>query len=211
MVPTEYKKRVFRHNCYLQSNACLLVLEGEAKQNQAKHNSEAHQLQSPSCPTPPFRSPPQQKYKRNTTFYVLRYANKICNSESITRFPVHLPLLSFAESGGPISMENPPATTIVRGSGSDSLTATLRNSIQALGRGFDVTSDIRLLYCKGATGSRLVQIDEDDTRDLVASDGVVITNVSVDIDGSPGKSGITRTPVYSFHEVIILIRFVYGF
>ncbi|XP_054803303.1 MACPF domain-containing protein CAD1 [Prosopis cineraria] len=99
-------------------------------------------------------------------------------------------------------MDNPATATAVRGCSSDSLVATLRDSIQALGRGFDVTSDIRLLYCKGASGSRLVRLDEDHIRDLVVSDGVVIPSVSVDIDVSSGKSGIKKTPVYSFHEMV---------
>lgn len=93
-------------------------------------------------------------------------------------------------------MENPT---------SDSLFATLCNSIQALGRGFDVTSDIRLLYCKGAPGSRLVHLDEDHTKDLLLSHDLVLPNVSVDIDWSPGKSGLEKTPVWSFHEVIVSI------
>ncbi|KAJ1426186.1 Proton-dependent oligopeptide transporter family [Sesbania bispinosa] len=98
-------------------------------------------------------------------------------------------------------MENPTSKTPT--SASDSLTATLCNSIQALGRGFDVTSDFRLLYCKGAPGSRLVHLDEDpaSTRDLVVSDGVVLPNVSVDIDCSPGKSVMEKIPVCSFHEM----------
>lgn len=104
-------------------------------------------------------------------------------------------------------MEYPP-TTATRTPTSDSLAATIRNSIQALGRGFDVTSDIRLLYCKGAPGSTLVHLDEDHTKDLVVSDALVIPNVSVDIDGSQGKRGVKRTPVCSFHEVIALIPLV---
>ncbi|XP_058756179.1 MACPF domain-containing protein CAD1-like [Vicia villosa] len=84
---------------------------------------------------------------------------------------------------------------------SDSLSATLGNSIQALGRGFDVTSDIRLLYCKGAPGSRLVHLDEEHSRDLVLSREVVVPNVSADIDFSLGKSGVEKTPVCSFQEM----------
>ncbi|KAI4332434.1 hypothetical protein L6164_017344 [Bauhinia variegata] len=98
-------------------------------------------------------------------------------------------------------MENPTTMATTRGSSSDSLSATLRNSIQALGRGFDVTSDIRLLYCKGAPGSRLVHLDEEQGRDLEVSQGVVIPNVSVDIDCSKGKKNIERTDVLSFHEM----------
>ncbi|GKU94331.1 hypothetical protein SLEP1_g7840 [Rubroshorea leprosula] len=99
-------------------------------------------------------------------------------------------------------MENPGTTTGgLSCSSSDALTTTLYNSIQALGRGFDVTSDIRLLYCKGAPGSRLVQLDGDHTRKLYVSDGVVLPNVPTDIEGSTGKRSIARLPVCSFHEM----------
>ncbi|GLT80161.1 hypothetical protein SLA2020_516150 [Shorea laevis] len=99
-------------------------------------------------------------------------------------------------------MENPRTTTGgLSCSSSDALTTTLYNSIQALGRGFDVTSDIRLLYCKGAPGSRLVQLDGDHTRKLYVSDGVVLPNVPTDIEGSTGKRSIERVPVCSFHEM----------
>lgn len=94
---------------------------------------------------------------------------------------------------------------------SDALFTTLCNSIQALGRGFDVTSDIRLLYCKGAPGSRLVPLDEQQTRDLQVSDGVVVPNVSVDIESSTGKRITEEIPVCSFHEVRFLICLVAGF
>ncbi|KAF2578597.1 hypothetical protein F2Q68_00005801 [Brassica cretica] len=67
---------------------------------------------------------------------------------------------------------------------SEALTTTLRNAIQALGRGFDVTSDVRLLYCKGAPGSRLVHIEEGQNRDLELSDGFFLSNVPVDIECS---------------------------
>ncbi|XP_038723732.1 MACPF domain-containing protein CAD1-like [Tripterygium wilfordii] len=93
-------------------------------------------------------------------------------------------------------MENPRTNL-----SSDALTTTLCNSIQALGRGFDVTSDIRLLYCKGASGSRLVHVDEDRARDLVVSDGVVVPNVSLEIECSKGERSIERIPVCNFHEM----------
>lgn len=99
-------------------------------------------------------------------------------------------------------MENPRAKMAsLSCSGSDALTTTLYNSVQALGRGFDVTSDIRLLYCKGAPGSRLVQLDEEKARDLVVSDGVVVPNVSADIECSGSKRSIERVPVCCFHEM----------
>ncbi|GLT52541.1 hypothetical protein SLA2020_258760 [Shorea laevis] len=99
-------------------------------------------------------------------------------------------------------MENPRAKTCSLSCSSlDALTTTLYNSIQALGRGFDVTSDIRLLYCKGAPGARLVQLDEDHAVDLVVSDGVVVRNVPTDIEFSRSNSTFERMPVCSFHEM----------
>lgn len=85
---------------------------------------------------------------------------------------------------------------------SDALITTLSNSIQALGRGFDVTSDIRLLYCKGAPGSRLVHLDEENRVDLLHPDGgVLLPNVTVDIECSQGMRTIETTSVCTFHEM----------
>ncbi|CAA2933780.1 MACPF domain-containing CAD1 [Olea europaea subsp. europaea] len=83
----------------------------------------------------------------------------------------------------------------------NALLTTICNSIQTLGRGFDVTSDIRLLYCKGAPGSRLVQIDEDHTQNLEIAENQVIPNVSIDIDCSKGRSSTETTPILPFHEM----------
>ena len=58
--------------------------------------------------------------------------------------------------------------------------ATAMSVVQALGRGFDVTSDIRLLYCKGSAGTRLLNIDENNSRDLNFPDGLSVPNVSSD-------------------------------
>ncbi|GJR42306.1 reverse transcriptase domain-containing protein [Tanacetum coccineum] len=82
----------------------------------------------------------------------------------------------------------------------EALITTLMNSIQALGRGFDVTSDIRLLYCKGASGSPLIHLDHQHTRNLVFSDALSIPNVSAHVDFSKGQRDIEATPVSSFHE-----------
>ena len=61
---------------------------------------------------------------------------------------------------------------------------TAINSVQALGRGFDVNFDTRLLYCKGVAGSRVVQIDEEHTRNLYLYDDIELHNVSRDINKS---------------------------
>ncbi|KAK1320158.1 MACPF domain-containing protein CAD1 [Acorus calamus] len=86
-------------------------------------------------------------------------------------------------------------------SSSGGLAATLNNSIEALGRGFDVASDIRLLYCKGAPGSRLVRLDEENVRDLrIDEASLVINRVSMDIGLSKENIGRETTPVWTFHE-----------
>nr|XP_043609616.1 MACPF domain-containing protein CAD1 [Erigeron canadensis] len=85
----------------------------------------------------------------------------------------------------------------------NALITTLKNSIQALGRGFDVTSDIRLLYCKGPPGSCLIHLDSQHTKNLVFSDDgfLSIPNVSADVDFSKGQPDIEATPVSSFHQM----------
>nr|DAD25804.1 TPA_asm: hypothetical protein HUJ06_027272 [Nelumbo nucifera] len=79
---------------------------------------------------------------------------------------------------------------------------TVLNSIQALGRGFDVNFDTRLLYCKGVAGSRIVEVDEDHTRDLLVYEGVVVPNVSRDINSSQETIGRRSTAICSFYEMV---------
>ncbi|KAJ8753785.1 hypothetical protein K2173_000039 [Erythroxylum novogranatense] len=76
------------------------------------------------------------------------------------------------------------------------------NAVQALGRGFDVNFDTRLLYCKGVAGSRLVEIDEEHTRDLYLCDGIVMPNVSRDIKNSLASRGRQSSGVCTFHEMV---------
>lgn len=54
-------------------------------------------------------------------------------------------------------------------------------------------------------------LDEDQAKDLVLSDGVVVPNVPVDIDCVRGQRTIERNPVCSFHEVLFDPLFVDGF
>ena len=78
---------------------------------------------------------------------------------------------------------------------------TAINSVQALGRGFDVNFDTRLLYCKGVGGSRVVEIDEEYTRDLRLNDSLVVPNVSRDINNSHERVRRDSSGVCSFREV----------
>lgn len=79
------------------------------------------------------------------------------------------------------------------------------DAAQALGRGFDVTSDFRLGFAKGPAGTRLVDIDETNTHDLFAPGNIVIPNVSVDIRCDKGE----RTHYTS--EVLPFAQVLYGF
>nr|AGZ20102.1 hypothetical protein [Camellia sinensis] len=79
---------------------------------------------------------------------------------------------------------------------------TAVNSVQALGKGFDVNFDTRLLYCKGLGGSRVVEIDEEHCRDLCLYDGLVVPNVSRDIKNSLEPVGRDSSGVCNFHEMV---------
>ncbi|KAL9258206.1 MACPF domain-containing protein [Drosera capensis] len=79
---------------------------------------------------------------------------------------------------------------------------TALNSVQALGRGFDVNFDTRLLYCKGPPGSRIVEIDEDNTWDLELFGNLVVPNVSRDIARTRVAAGRESYGVSSFDEHI---------
>ncbi|KAF5177179.1 Macpf domain-containing protein cad1 [Thalictrum thalictroides] len=79
---------------------------------------------------------------------------------------------------------------------------TVVNSVQALGRGFDVNFDTRLLYCKGAAGTRIVEVDDEHTSDLLACDGLVVPNVSRDIKCSHEPMGRESSGICSFQEMV---------
>nr|XP_016480938.1 PREDICTED: MACPF domain-containing protein CAD1-like isoform X2 [Nicotiana tabacum] len=79
---------------------------------------------------------------------------------------------------------------------------TAINAVQALGRGFDVNYDTRLLYCKGVAGSRVVEINEEHTRDLWLYDDVVLPNVSKDIKNFQEPGGRDGTSVCSYNEMV---------
>lgn len=79
---------------------------------------------------------------------------------------------------------------------------TAKNSVQALGRGFDVNFDTRLLYCKGVAGSRVVEVDEEHTRDLWLYENLVVPNVSRDIKNSQETIGRDGSGVWNYHEMV---------
>lgn len=78
---------------------------------------------------------------------------------------------------------------------------TVTNAIKSLGRGFDVNFDTRLLYCKGVAGSRIVEVDEEHTKDLFISDDLIAPSVSRDIRFFQENGGRESPGVCSFNEM----------
>ena len=75
-------------------------------------------------------------------------------------------------------------------------------AIGSIGRGYDICNDLRLKYCKGEpVNSRLIEIDEDDGREVVLPDGVSIPNVSKSIKCDKGERTRFRSDVLSFQQV----------
>lgn len=78
---------------------------------------------------------------------------------------------------------------------------TIRSSILALGRGFDANYDTRLLYCKGVGGARVVEVDEQHTRDVLAFEGMVVPGVSKDVRCLPECHSRQSSGVCTYTEV----------
>ncbi|KAG6489626.1 MACPF domain-containing protein CAD1-like [Zingiber officinale] len=104
-------------------------------------------------------------------------------------------------SGGVVGMEGTRVVAPVA-----SMIASLANVVQALGRGFDVTADARLLYCKGPPGSRLVLLDDSRAGSLVFMDGGIdrqnrLPSVPSGVKISKGSHRREHSRVFSFHQM----------
>ncbi|KAK2982215.1 hypothetical protein RJ640_024960 [Escallonia rubra] len=75
-------------------------------------------------------------------------------------------------------------------------------AIQSIGCGYDVSLDLRLKYCKGdSTNPRLIEIDEDQGREVVLPGKIVIPNVSKMIKCDKGERTRFRSDVLSFQQM----------
>ncbi|KAM7252449.1 hypothetical protein ACFE04_024332 [Oxalis oulophora] len=75
-------------------------------------------------------------------------------------------------------------------------------AIGSIGRGYDITEDIRLKYCKGdLENSRLIVIDEDAGREIVLPGGISISNVSKLIKCDKGERTRFRSDVLPFQQM----------
>jgi hypothetical protein len=86
-------------------------------------------------------------------------------------------------------------------------------AIEALGKGFDLSSDFRLKYAKGMSSNneRLVLLDETNKRDVVFPGGLTISNVSEDIRCDKGDRTRYKSDVLEFNQVRFCIFFLFFF
>ncbi|KAK9935404.1 hypothetical protein M0R45_022507 [Rubus argutus] len=71
--------------------------------------------------------------------------------------------------------------------------------LAGLGKGFDLTSDFRLIYCKGKR--RLVSLNDADKRELVVPGFGSIPDVSADIKCDKGDRTRYQTDMFSFSQM----------
>lgn len=75
-------------------------------------------------------------------------------------------------------------------------------AVSVIGYGYDLTGDIRLMACKpGPSGSRLIELDETLTKDLMVFGDVVVKNVSASIKCDKGERTRFRSDVLSFNQM----------
>ncbi|KAA8545462.1 hypothetical protein F0562_020246 [Nyssa sinensis] len=75
-------------------------------------------------------------------------------------------------------------------------------AIQSIGRGYDISVDLRLKYCKGdSINPRLIEIDEGQGTEIVLPGGISIPNVSRSIKCDKGERTRFRSDVISFQQM----------
>lgn len=85
--------------------------------------------------------------------------------------------------------------------------AVIYHAAHAVGRGFDVTTDFRLGSVKGHIGAHLVELDKENTQNLITPTGLVIQKISKDIRLDKGERTRFQSDVLSFNEVNSQILF----
>ncbi|KAL3350027.1 hypothetical protein AABB24_022855 [Solanum stoloniferum] len=75
-------------------------------------------------------------------------------------------------------------------------------AIQSIGCGYDISLDLRLKYSKGhPSNSRLIEIDENEGREVVLPGGISIPNVSKSIKCDKGEHTRFHSDVLSFQQM----------
>lgn len=77
-------------------------------------------------------------------------------------------------------------------------------AIGSIGRGYDISDDLRLKYCKGdLVDSRLIEINEESGHEIVLAGGISIPNASKSIKCDKGERTRFRSDVLSFQQVSV--------
>nr|CAB3463578.1 unnamed protein product [Digitaria exilis] len=77
-------------------------------------------------------------------------------------------------------------------------------AIAAIGRGYDVVSDVRLKYCKGKLAdpdARLIDLSHDEVQDVVLPGGIKVAAVPKSITCDKGERTRFRSDVLSFQQM----------
>ncbi|XP_077234515.1 MAC/Perforin domain-containing protein [Tasmannia lanceolata] len=80
----------------------------------------------------------------------------------------------------------------------------VEKALSCLGRGFDITSDFRVKFCKG--NSRLILLNETEKRDLTVPGFGVFESVSVDIKCDKGERIRHQSDVLEFNQMSTLFN-----
>lgn len=75
----------------------------------------------------------------------------------------------------------------------------VETALSSLGKGFDLTSDFRLKYCKGE--QRLVLLNESQRRELIVPGFGAVKDVSVDIKCDRGDRTRYQSDILNFNQV----------
>ena len=77
----------------------------------------------------------------------------------------------------------------------------VKRALNSLGRGFDLTSDFRLSYCKGK--GKLVRLNESQKTQLQVPGFGTFNDVSIDIKCDKGDRTRYQSDILSFDQVYI--------
>lgn len=83
-------------------------------------------------------------------------------------------------------------------------------AIASIGLGYDIAADIRLKYCKRESPVPcLIELDGDETHDIVLPGGVTVPNVPKAIKCDKGERLRFRSDVLSFQQAMSSFLFIF--
>lgn len=83
-------------------------------------------------------------------------------------------------------------------------------AIGSIGRGYDISADLRLKFCKGeSSDSRLIEIDEHHCQEIALPGGINVPNVPNSVKCDKGERTRFRSDVLSFQQVLYCYHFYF--